>query len=351
MKYGLSDQMAENIAESIMEVVPYNINVMNSEGIIIASGDKSRIGRLHQGALKAIHKNDIFEVEQDSITDKMGVNIPFSFEDEIVGVIGISGAPEKVRAFGYITKVVAELMIKQQYTLNKNLRKQFVFESFLREWCDTPQSSYSDSFLRQAAEFGVNLSNLRICAILETKKPKVDTVAAYLQQDEYAIRYKDSVLLILQDAPRLQARLEELKRQVPGIVAVGVGNRSQDLFLSNMQAQKCIFYKYKMGMAADVVFFEDCLSYDVVEQYGGKDLFELMLQKIEEHDESHDLIKTLLAYFDLNGDMGGIAKSLHIHRNTLSYRLQKIESIVGKSFKSSEGYFYYYILYCTYKLS
>ena len=44
-----------------------------------------------------------------------------------------------------------------------------------------------------------------------------------------------------------------------------------------------------------------------------------------------DSIKTIQVYIEENGDISNIAKKLNIHRNTLSYRLEKIEKLTGKN--------------------
>ena len=44
-----------------------------------------------------------------------------------------------------------------------------------------------------------------------------------------------------------------------------------------------------------------------------------------------ELIKTIQVYIEENGDISNIAKKLNIHRNTLSYRLEKIEKLTGKN--------------------
>ncbi|MSE04757.1 sugar diacid recognition protein, partial [Lactobacillus salivarius] len=43
----LSTKLAQVIVDRMMKTIPYNINMMNDEGIIIASGDHTRIGKLH----------------------------------------------------------------------------------------------------------------------------------------------------------------------------------------------------------------------------------------------------------------------------------------------------------------
>ena len=47
----LSKKLAQSIVDKMMNVIPYNVNIMNHKGIIIGSGDVSRIGYIHEGAV------------------------------------------------------------------------------------------------------------------------------------------------------------------------------------------------------------------------------------------------------------------------------------------------------------
>ncbi len=49
------------------------------------------------------------------------------------------------------------------------------------------------------------------------------------------------------------------------------------------------------------------------------------LDKLKQHDPRGTLVKTLTAFFDQNCDLAQTCQVLHIHRNTLRYRLDKIE--------------------------
>lgn len=58
--------------------------------------------------------------------------------------------------------------------------------------------------------------------------------------------------------------------------------------------------------------------------------------KLLAHDRNRRvrLVPTLAAYFDAGGDMTEAAKRLHLHRNTLRYRLTQAERICGVSLRS-----------------
>jgi len=355
--FGLSEDLAKKIADSIMQVVPYNINVMNSEGIIIASGDMKRMGMLHQGALKAIHKNGLLEVYEETMTDKMGVNLPFTHENEIVGVIGISGNPEEVRILAHVIKVVAEMMIEQQYIINKDMRRKFKFDNFLREWCDTSREAYSDALKQKAIDFNVDLESKRVCVVVETDKPQsilMDAISVYLQKDEYILKYKESISLIMHYGNQFITRLQTIRDQFEEVKNIGVGILTNDIFRSMVTAQKSLFFSRKMGDVDNnkrcIVYFDHYWIHDIVFRYQRTTVFENVLVTLKKYDSSNGILNTFLAYFNLNGDIAQITAALHIHRNTLLYRIQKIEELTNRSFKDINDRFFLYVAYIIYKL-
>ena len=52
----LSTELAQDIVTRTMKIIPYNVNVMDVSGSIIASGNPGRIGELHTGAMLALAK-------------------------------------------------------------------------------------------------------------------------------------------------------------------------------------------------------------------------------------------------------------------------------------------------------
>ncbi|WP_019914201.1 PucR family transcriptional regulator [Paenibacillus sp. HW567] len=63
-----------------------------------------------------------------------------------------------------------------------------------------------------------------------------------------------------------------------------------------------------------------------------------LLYPLKEHDREHksDFIKTIAVYLSLNGNLKESAAFLHIHTNTLMYRLNRIAEITGKSLKETD---------------
>lgn len=113
----LSEKQAQDIVDKMMQDIPYNINIMNEQGIIIGSGQKERVGTIHQGAVRALTTGDRVEVWQDGRLEKMGTNEPIRINHQYVGVIGISGHPDEVRPFCNIVRTTVSLLIEQRNQL------------------------------------------------------------------------------------------------------------------------------------------------------------------------------------------------------------------------------------------
>ena len=349
MTFGLSEDLAQSIVDRTMDVVPYNINVMNNEGVIIASGDKTRIGLLHQGALKAINKNGIYKVTLETFTDKLGVNMPICYAGEIIGVIGISGNPRLVEPLVYVIKVIAELMIERQYMMDKKAAEHLSRENFLREWCDTPGELLSQTFKQKAVSLGVDLSSLRTAVMICIKKPKssfIETLGNYLLPDEFVLRYRDEVLVLMKDGLNIMKRLNDLLDTFPEIYGMGVGGALPDLSESVVRANKCISLLKRENKEyftnERILCYEEYHIVEMIEVYKNKEFFAEIIHNIENYSGGEELKKTFLYHFRLDGNIKAITSELHIHRNTYLYRIQKIEEATGLSFKNYNHFFMLY---------
>ncbi|MDN5332687.1 MAG: carbohydrate diacid regulator [Tepidanaerobacteraceae bacterium] len=76
----ITHQYAQTIVDRTMKILGYNINIMDSRGIIVGSGDKKRLNTFHQGAAEVIRTGRPIEITSDMARNlegvKPGVNLP-----------------------------------------------------------------------------------------------------------------------------------------------------------------------------------------------------------------------------------------------------------------------------------
>ncbi|MOA24299.1 Purine catabolism regulatory protein [compost metagenome] len=79
-----------------------------------------------------------------------------------------------------------------------------------------------------------------------------------------------------------------------------------------------------------MVYYEE-LKVFVHLSYPYKESLNSLFSVIDKSGSKLDLIQTLQAYIEESGDMNQVASKLNIHRNTLNYRIDKIEKLSGKN--------------------
>ncbi|HHX95190.1 MAG TPA: hypothetical protein GX691_05150 [Clostridia bacterium] len=127
-------------------------------------------------------------------------------------------------------------------------------------------------------------------------------------------------------------------------VRIGIG-KLRDSFLdihkSFNEALHAIDMINKVG-EVPVAHYDDFTIYNLLELAGGeayiKELYENTVKKLEEYDinKQGDLVATLEAYLACGKNVSVASRELFIHRNTLIYRLQKIEEILNIDLNNHE---------------
>ena len=105
---------------------------------------------------------------------------------------------------------------------------------------------------------------------------------------------------------------------------------------------------WRMGsswQASPVTYFGDLGLYQLLTGLRGSGeaarFFRKTVAPLIAHDEGHnaELVETLQAFFACHGNLSQTATSLHIHRNTLTYRLQRISGITRMDLNDADARF------------
>ena len=128
-------------------------------------------------------------------------------------------------------------------------------------------------------------------------------------------------------------------------VKVGLGGFSRhvmEVSRSYSQARQALQIGLTMMPETDIYCYEDLGLYKLLFNLAGtRELQEFCQETIEpliEHDRKNnsDYYHTLEYYLESNGSVSQTADELFIHRNTLNYRLRRIEEILGQNLSDSE---------------
>ncbi|SSI99644.1 sugar diacid utilization regulator SdaR [Klebsiella pneumoniae] len=187
----LDTKMAQDIVARTMRIIDTNINVMDARGRIIGSGDRERIGELHEGALLVLSQGRVVDID-DAVARhlhgvRQGINLPLRLEGEIVGVIGLTGEPESLRKYGELVCMTAEMMLEQSRLMHllaqdSRLREELVMNLIQAE-------EHTPALNEWAQRLGIDLNQPRVVAMIEVDSGQlgVDSAMAELQQLQNAL--------------------------------------------------------------------------------------------------------------------------------------------------------------------
>ncbi|PLS02694.1 CdaR family transcriptional regulator [Neobacillus cucumis] len=341
----MNKALAQEIADKVMNVIPYNVNIMDEIGLIIGSGDPERMGTYHQGAVSAIEQGTIVSIYESEGASKPGVNIPIHFRDRIIGVIGISGDPNIVGPFAELVRVTAELLINQELLFRERRIQEQMKEEFLYQWVFR-SGDYDTAIINNGEALGINLALERKAIVVKGRMPK----EPYLLKQEYYFRLnQESMLYVVPNDSDIVKRIEAIQSSNP--IRIGVGGRYTLVSKSVEEARRAIEISERIDLPQTICVYQELKFIDYLTN---KDIsFEEItnfFKELDENPKGQELTETLICYIKNSGDMNAISKELHIHRNSLAYRLQRIEVLTNKNPKNFMDLFQLFTGYILYKM-
>ena len=375
----IEPELARQIVERTMKIIPFNVNVMDYRGIILGSGKPARIGTLHAGAQIAITQQRTVEIDTAASRTlhgvKPGINLPLKVRGQICGVVGITGEPATVRQFGQLVRVTAEMILEQAQLIGelqreKRYREEFVFQLVKQG------STSRDDLEAWATRLGVDFLKPRAVVVLDLTidniRPDLALIELQRCQQQLSAHNPDLLsatispheLVILEsfDHPESDASRRNLSRQcllaldpilrknlvASSALAMGVGLCGiEGIALSYQSARKTLRVGRQRRPEESIFSYYE-LSLPVLlaglgSGWQAEQLQEPLHRLMAIDKRGGTLRRTIEVWFAQNGHPVATANALHIHRNTLDYRLRQIAEITGLDLANTDDRLLLYI--------
>ncbi|HWR05959.1 CdaR family transcriptional regulator [Sporomusa sp.] len=366
----ISTEMAQKIVDHLMGIVNRNVNIMDCNGMIIASGQADRINTFHKGGKLAVDENRVVEIYPDEIDSYAGalpgVMWPIDLTERVVGVVGVTGNPQDVRPMANLIKTVTELILEREmfladYGSENRIKEQLVTLLF----ADNRDIAADDiNNLAEMVNYTFNTPRMVIVIKLE---PKINDSAFVTLQNLLSDRIRECVLKAVKEATFFTAKdmvlfykkdlcilksapdgfdarkfnafmsgvIDILKSVQPPLkIKVGIGGWAlkdlqlqqsyrEALFALGYASSNTVCSIYEFDILLNYLFDNKCTSYDsclALQELG---------HKFDEVRDRYDMHKVLECLLTNNLNISLTASRLFIHRNTLKFRLEKLKKIVG----------------------
>ncbi|MCR1951098.1 MULTISPECIES: sugar diacid recognition domain-containing protein [Clostridium] len=352
----ISKNLAQKIVDKMMDIIPYNVNIMDKNGVIIGSGDESRIGQLHLGAIESLKLKKATEVNKENNGVKPGVNIPITLNNRIIGVIGITGNPRTVRPFGEIVRVTSELLINQEYSIQKYIVKNKIKEEYLYEWLYRKEV-YDKEFIERGIEVEIDIQLNRTIVLIEYRRSNNDilrkTIDSFIKKNEFIIHINSNrlVLILKSKIDSMEKRIEELIGDNKEEIVRVIYNKAEEVLAKSFyKLLNALNIANKLNLEATIISLKDINFLSEVDKMTKNKDNKEIIEKLIKH--GGDLLETFIVFVESNYEKQITYKNLHIHRNTLAYRIAKIEELTELCFNNAidcyrltSAYIYYKVIY------
>ncbi|AIQ38421.1 MULTISPECIES: CdaR family transcriptional regulator [unclassified Paenibacillus] len=324
----ISKSLAGQIAQEMMSVVPYNINVMDENGFIVGSGDLKRVGTLHEGARIAIQSGHVFEVYEDGSGMKPGVNEPIIIDHKVLGVVGITGHPDEVRPFSKLVRVTTILLIEQE-ARNKQEQDDRVRRVKFYHELSYRKEAYDLEFLERASSYGLDLKKKCWAILVDGDVNGKEFRNVSRSYPHYWNLENDKAVFFITDGFLYKELIGKLS--VCGDVRrIGSGEAEELAAYSLEQAQAAINIGSRVDPFKKLYNYAE-LKFLIHLSYDGDERTGTIYAPLDQSGDKTGLIETLQVFIAENGDHNRTVQKLNIHRNTLNYRLNRIHTLTGKN--------------------
>lgn len=364
----VSKRQMQLIVEELEKTIEKNINIMDENGCIIASTDSARIGHYHTGAIKVIReKLDELVISGNEYYEgaKQGINLPIIIENEIVGVVGISGDKETVAGFGKVIKKMTEILIMDSYKSSQKKLADMTKSNFVFNWLfENDDEIESINILRTSGQLlGIDIDLSRIVMtlyvvcknpqsleaknemekqrlqnriirdmerLMKEKNPKAHDIVLQLGWKIVTFFDSDDIQGIREFVGELAGYIE---KQYKVYTYCGIGTVGKE--------RNEIRRSFRESDTACSIAAKQKTSF--IKSYGDVDM-RLLIEGISDHDKRifvkrvfkncgrediDNWVNLLRCYVENNESIYKTAECLYIHKNTLQYRLGKLKEITG----------------------
>ncbi len=354
----ITKYLAEKFISKISTYALCNINIMDDKGIIIASKDVSRIGNFHEIAYRMVRDS----IPEFSVRDrerytgvKPGINLTVLHDSQIIGVIGLSGDPDRLRDTAFILKALLEEMLSSEdlRAKNGNMPKKSSSDSFFQLLCTPSQASaqYTEYYARRLdyqemlripilvqADTGNLPEDFRELLTASAEYSSQDIIFA---QNDFQIMifksYRDSFERFSHEyrqyAEDFLAPLTEALTSQGISFRVCVGSFQNQWKYYFYGYRHCLWMKESLTNHGTILYFYDYVDLylnSLVPFWELHGMFNVYSSETDD-DFRSNFISIIRALIRHNYNLTETSKALFIHKNTLILRFSKIRDFLNMS--------------------
>ncbi|WP_446450511.1 CdaR family transcriptional regulator [Tuanshanicoccus lijuaniae] len=354
-------KVAQHIVERMKGIINQELNFFSIDGVIIASTDPIRIGQSrHEGAKVVLETQQpvIIEYEGQFEGAKQGINLPVIIDQQIIGVIGITGKKEEVLHFGEIIKQMTEVLIlnnsARELLFNRRNINQNIIDYVLQPSTNekhTIEMLYDIDFSRERqAIVGTNFNEKQIHLMddISSIYLELEMLIGEPQQSFFDIRGNTITILYtsksIKQAEQLTFHIHNMlknKFNLNFIFGIGTVARNETELNESIKQAKSAMHWNRILAQNPILHYKEMgfgIVLNDIKQISIEHYLNSIFKK-KSAQEIDEIVELISIYEKHNGSIQKCAEELFIHKNTVQYKLNKIKNDTGYSPRILSEYF------------
>ena len=363
----IETELAKKFIEQVTQYTEYNINIMNDQGVIIASRDPKRVGAFHEVAYYIVTGGeDIVDTsnQEDYPGVKPGINMVITMDGKREGVVGITGDPGEIRPVALITKMAIEAMLKyekQQEELRRRRNRKEHFTNLLIH-VEYPDPGELRSVAKQL-NYSENIIRIPILCKLDDIRPEpfldmIKSTPGHGAEDISIVPDSSHILIFKAMREQAQKVFADYKYMIAEYLSTALQwlkeqekEKNCKFYIGSFQenfTQYYNAYRHCKWLEKNVDDGSAAFFYDHMGNYVRSIVPVNELQwmfNVYEKELSEEFKKTFMeiagVLIKTNYNLVTASKELFVHKNTLLYRYNKMKNTFNiNPMESSEDRFF-----------
>ncbi len=346
--------LADRFIKKAANYTQQNINVMDENGIIIASSDSERVGSFHEIAYNIMSSDkELIEVSKSDGFQggRSGINMALIYKKHKLGVVGVSGEPEEIRSMALLIKMALETMLEYEMQSKMNYQKQSLRTRFVDGLLYQEEPDAEGELSAVSEQLGIIPTLLRIPILIcfenqadgEKLLELLRKKNLFRLQDICAVTRNNSIIIFKsfreQENVFEQYKLllqEPLEALTEFFSEAGVSCR---FFIGSFQREyryygKSFYHcgwlkKYCRDSEETIHYFYDHVGdymRDVMPMIELNRIYEVLCGRLDE-ETKNSMIEMITVLHRNNYNLNESSRELFIHKNTLIFRYNKVKNL------------------------
>lgn len=338
----ITRELGQMVIKEVAQYTDVDINIMNLQGIIVSSTDNNRLNKAHSGSIHVIKTGYKLKIDDRNLEhypdSKPGMNLPITHRGKITGVVGVSGQPTEVTQVSGLIRASVEIVLEQIDMQQQDHFKERQWNYWLQQLLHP--HGYHAHKLKDEATYTLHIETDATWRIVilkgEAIQHHLEAIRNEVNEQKIPTLFtvpflnQHIIIAIPSTFHRIRPFVERLHQRVASSFQVGVGDSAfglKGMRMSYFQAQQALDFaknetllsfsedwkvKRLITSISEDEYKQTCLKYEAaLAELGGA------------------YVQTIDAYLAHNFSVKTTAAKLHVHRNTLLYRLNQVKAKTG----------------------